>query len=724
VEIKEATRKFGESTSRFGILVGPTGSGKTSFVQAGLIPELKTSGIEICYFRNYTNFKQYLDGLSATVLGIRSKPDDETDISIHKARTILITDQFETFFQDCRDPETRKALYERVKRTLSYSSRIAFIFVIQDDYFQKMTEFEGYVEEPLASKNRYTLSYLSRSRATEIIQLLIPGLNQEYCERIANDLAEDNQVRPPEIQLVLSSVMRYGLRDVNQYIAFGHKDQIIHNFLSDVVEKTSLPLISRKVLLCFIDRNGSQEQSVEILIERCKEKHSIIYGVLCELMYSRIITRSEHNGKELYRLAHEYFRERIEKFLGIINDKTYRSNRLLQHFIERYKVEPKTRIPTFELIRILLNSAISSDLQVRELIKKSIYSLSIRFSLGIVTLAAIIIIVAYSLAPVMWVEKVEIPNAHAATLSDVVFAGRKREIISAGWDRVVRVWDIGRDTSKPIKEIQGFASVILNISYNERKNLLVCSLFRDIVIVDLFRTTIRDLVKEIGPARVMISPDGEFVAYGNTRGRVGLIDINTSTEPLILQKAGEQINAIAVSKDGRLVRVADKTGIRVWDRKEKFREWSVPGDYLDFVFSPEHDFLLAAGGDDIVYYLPFRENVKPVELTRHSSRLSRINLSPSGEYLASGSWGGNVRIFDLLRKKVVMDFTIGAKIISALEFSADGRWLVASGTDKGIIVLERKRATVMWDWIDSMYTQKRHPQPTMPSADGRPNRSP
>ncbi|MCH9661196.1 MAG: hypothetical protein K0U54_09825, partial [Bacteroidetes bacterium] len=529
--------------------------------------------------------------------------------------------------------------------------------------------------------------------AIQVIQYLAPSLDYELCERLAQDLTEENQVQPPELQLVLSSVLRHELGNIEQYEEFGHKSQIIHSFLKEVVEKTNLPTISRKVLGCFVDDETLRPLSKNELVLRCQEKESYVQDSLNELKQARILTV---DADLCYRLTHRYLRQRIESFLGLVEDKTYQANRMLQQQLARHSVNPNAKIPFSELVSIKKYSTLNTSTTAIELIHKSQRAIFWRVSLSFILLFVATFFLNYITAPIIWVPYDQISNAHESTVSDAVFGKTSNNIISGAWDRTIKIWEIGNPT--PLREVVQLPGAIFDLSYSPEKDLLVGSLTNQLLLLD-FKNDEPEYVKSIGSQRVALSSNGKKIALGDARGKVSLFSANNLMKANILRESGPSINAIAFSRDNTHLGIASPEGIHVWDLKNDLMDWSFKGNYSNFAISNEGDFVVAGGEDRFLYLISVNTDTQPIKLPRHASRISAIGLNYSGKYVASGTWGGTIRIFSLENNKEIHSLSTNAKVIRTLEFSPNGSYLLVVSSDQSIKILQRERVIIFKKYL-------------------------
>jgi eukaryotic-like serine/threonine-protein kinase len=199
-----------------------------------------------------------------------------------------------------------------------------------------------------------------------------------------------------------------------------------------------------------------------------------------------------------------------------------------------------------------------------------------------------------------------------------------------------------------------------------------------------------------GPAiSVAISPDGRWLASGDTRGIVKLWDTITWKEVHSLDAHAGQVNGLSFSPDGRRLASAslDKT-VRVWDigtwkQLTTFREH---GEVDCLAFSPDGHRLAWAGADNTVRIWNATDGGRVVDLTGHLDAIFRLSFSPDGGRLATASLDRTVKVWDVARCREQLTFRGHKRMVLGLAFSPDGRQIAsADGTlwksDDGVVKL-------------------------------------
>ncbi|MFK0733643.1 MAG: ATP-binding protein [Gloeotrichia echinulata GP01] len=346
------------------VIHGHSGVGKSSLVQAGLLPALKniTIGAQDILpisMGVYTNWVRELGKLLEKALKERgitieigekegnfafppfTSPSLDSPAAIleilrqneyRNLRTVLIFDQFEEFFFVDPSPRKRRLFFEFLGECLNILG-VKVILSLREDYLHYLLECNrlpsmNIINNDILSKNvLYQLGNFAPSDAKSLIERLTQHSNfhlePALIEKLVQDLAvQFEEVRPIELQVVGAQLQTETITTLANYHESGPKEELVKRYLKEVVEDCGAENKQKAELILYLltDEKGTRplktrselERELQLLADFSVESYNLDL-VLRIFVESGIVVFLPENPDDRYQLVHDYLAAFIQK---------------------------------------------------------------------------------------------------------------------------------------------------------------------------------------------------------------------------------------------------------------------------------------------------------------------------------------------------------------------------------------------------------------------------
>ncbi|MCA6518157.1 MAG: hypothetical protein IM556_05820, partial [Pseudanabaena sp. M110S1SP2A07QC] len=276
-DIEALVDRVKRSDCRLTVVHGPSGVGKSSLLQSGLVPALRkvihqSRSVQPVAIEHYEDWQGELAsklGRSPLAPLVKGGKEEDLEVPLYKGDlggsesliaqlhdrdrqnliTVLIFDQFEEFFFKHTDVPDRRKLYDFLRECLNVAN-VWVILSLREDYIHYLLECDRLanielINNDILNKNvRYYLGNFSKERAKAVIKELTERspyrLEEALVDRLVADLAaEFGEVRPIELQVV-GAQMLHGEAKITTLAAYeglgnNPKRALVEGWLMQVV---------------------------------------------------------------------------------------------------------------------------------------------------------------------------------------------------------------------------------------------------------------------------------------------------------------------------------------------------------------------------------------------------------------------------------------------------------------------------------------------------------
>lgn len=675
-DIKNLVARIRPDKNRLTIIHGQSGVGKSSILQAGLIPTFQNTVINTRDIlpvpqRVYTHWIEQLGKSLAKALdkATGSAPDPGELNSIpaicdrlktnaeRNLLTVLIFDQFEEFFFTCKEPQQRKVFYQFLQQCLDIDA-VKVVLSLREDYLHYLLECNkrlvslDVVNNDILGKDiLYYLGNFSPESARSIIQNLTTStqfyLEPQLIEELVKDLAADiGEVRPIEMQIVGAQLQNENITTLKGYREFGPKQKLVERYLAEVVKDCGPEneRAAQLVLYLLTNENNTRplKTKAELAAELAAEADKLDV-VLQIFVKSGLVFLLHDSPANRYQLVHDYLVAFIRQQKGA---------ELIAE-LEREKAQRK--VAEGKLNRFLKRAAIGS------------------------TTAAIFFALSTASAVVFW-DKAE-QQKIAAERSEIKALNSESEARLLASDRLGALLASVK-AGKQLQETQD-SSEIQQQTVQKLQN----ALFTDI-------QERNRLQHDDDVISVSFSPDGETIASVSADYTIKLWRLDGS---LIrsLKEHNDKVVGISFSPDGKMIASAS------YDRTVKL--WSIDGTLLHTF--PEREVFnsvsFSPNGDIIAATTTYTNSIKlwksdgtPIgTLGKHGAWVITASFSPDGKTLVSADLNGIIKLWRL-DGTVIKTFQGHSAPIYKVVFSPDGEMIATASADKTVKLWRRDGSVV------------------------------
>ncbi|MGQ4649658.1 nSTAND1 domain-containing NTPase [Lyngbya aestuarii] len=673
--------RIGKPEHKLTVIYGQSGVGKSSLVNAGLVPALKetimgTRDILPITLRVYANWAKDLGKSLSRALNQKGivlpvAPSSATTI-IEQLRqnenrnllTVLVFDQFEEFFFVCTDAAQRRDFYSFFRDCLD-TPLVKVILSMREDYLHYLLECDRctdleVINNDILNKNIiFYLGNFSKVNAKSIIEGLTkrsqlqmkPALIDEFVKNLAAELGE---VRPIELQVVGAQLQEDKITTLKQYQNLGSNPnaQLVEKWLEAVVQDCGSANQDAvwKVLASLADDKGTRPlRTKNELATALKSQASKLDLILEILMGSGLVFRLRSQPEDHYKLVHDYLVKPIRKRYSFDLEKKFEV--AVEQWLET--IVKDCSISHQDIIWKVL-ALLTDEKGIRTSKTKEELAVTLKPHNG---------------------ELDRILNTLVNAGVVIHLHSGSKECYHLAYDYLVdpiqRKYD--EDLEKRLKEAQ----------YTKRRQ-------RRVVII--FATLALGLGLVALYQRTQISHIKETLAESKE-----LFDSNQELEALKKAiEARQKLETLVGGKDDVQNQVAET----LWQTVDAIKEYNSLEDHKDEVigvdFSPDGQLIATASFDKTVklwskdgqYLRTLVDNKLHSKDESHSDRVNSVDFSPDGQLIATASFDKTVKLWskDGILLKTLEGHTDG---VFGVTFSPDGQMIATASADKTIKLWKR-----------------------------------
>ncbi|MBW4628105.1 MAG: CHAT domain-containing protein [Brasilonema octagenarum HA4186-MV1] len=697
-------------------VVGASGSGKSSLVFAGLIPQLRRDTVNSWLILSFRPLKNPFESLAKALTGAFNLEDDDhrhlleakLELELRKdtstlqttieriqtsspnsqRRLLLVGDQFEEIYTLCADASERKIFLDGLLQAVNNAPLFTLVLTLRADFFSKALDdyepfgkaLQNYQPELVVRMNREELEQAIALPATQLGFQLEFGLTNT----IINDI-QDGDGRLPMLEFTLTQLWKQqhsGRLTHDAYQQIGGVEKALANYAETIYAKLSEEQ-REKAQRVFIQLVQPGEGTEDTRKLATSDEVGDNWDLVTHLADERLVVtnRNELTNEETVEVVHEALIRHWKRLRGWMQE-----NRKFRVWQEGLRVALQQWVDSKKDDGALLRGVpltVAEDWlqqrggEVRQaqrwFIEKSVAlrererKQKQRLRLSVIAGLACALLVVSGFAGLSEIRRTDAQVSQLSLSSEKYFQQNEQQ---EALTEVIKAGKLLKSFWKPW--------------ITPENRMQAISTLREVV----YRFNVKTLKKHtFSVTSVSFSPDGKTLA-SVSNNTVKLWDINSGREIKTLNGHRFGVNSVSFSPDGKTLASAsiDKT-VKLWNLNSG-REIKTLIGHTDSVysvsFSPDSKTLASASGDKTVK-LWDRDSGREIKtLTGHTSYVYSVSFSPDGKTLASASWDKTVKLWDINSGQEVKTLNGHTDHVESVSFSPDGKTLASASWDKTV----------------------------------------
>jgi WD40 repeat protein len=717
------TQKLTEfvTTHALTVVLGASGSGKSSLVKAGLVPQLRQQGWAVLppLRPGESPFKALNQVLESVKLSpvtpsmsgnssglLTSTQSLDFWFREHpQTHLLVVIDQFEELLTLCRDPQERQKFLQALAEGIArYPQQLHLVLTLRSDFeaqFRNTTlepewqaarfivpamtreELRQAVEEPASARVMYFEPHeLVEQLIDEVANMpgALPLLSFALSELYLNYLKrqEAAKLRGETIDRAMTQVDYEQMGGVTRSLTQRAEQEYETLVQVDPAYKHTI----RNVMLRMVSVGGELARRRVPLSELVypEPENGRVQEAVKRFAEARLLTAGRDNEDQPYQEpAHDALVRGWARLLQ------WKQNNLANLVLQRelypraeqwQKDNSKKRSlgllwnsdPRLPQLRQLLKTEHSWLNKVEiEFVKRSSQRKNNNLRRLLSVLATVIVVLAGLTAYAF--KQADISSLRAKASQSLYLLSTPRQVDGM----VVAIQAVAESHQKSVKEVfnavdDGLLTAVQTV---KEQNLL--------------RGHTRSVLS------VAFSPDGQRIVSGSADNTLRLWDILGKPLGQPFQGHTSTVFSVAFSPDGQRIVSGSLDGtLRLWDLQGKQIGQPFPkhqGSVWSVAFSPDGQYIVSGSGsilgskDNTVRLWDIQGKQIGQPFQGHTGNVQSVAFSPNGQRILSGSTDNSLRLWDLQGKQIGQPFQGHTGAVLSVAFSPDGQRIVSGGGD-------------------------------------------
>ena len=727
-------------------VIGPSGSGKSSVVMAGLIPQLQQGSLpesqKWIYLEPMVPGQHPLEALTISLSehfparSLTSIQEDLEDIrGLHKLAAsliqhkdtivVLFIDQFEELFTQTSTEEERHHFLDLFITAITEPrGPVTALLTLRADFYDRPLHYLELGQ--LIEDHHMAIFPMTLQELREVIEkpARLPDVQLRFEDNLVGDLLFDVQGQVgalPLLQFTLAQLFeqRNGLQLTNHaYQKLGgvrgalakHAESTYVSLPSEGHKRLARALFLRLIDAGTLDQDATKRRiALSELILSDPRETAALDAVWKTFTEKRLLTTSTNTDVPTIEVSHEALIrawERLTKWLqeahediylhGIIRTDVTEWIRHEKNEERLYKGEQLTEAQAWRTRNIPSrdeDAFLQASIQQQKRDKQRMTRRTFLVSIAVLGLGGGSFYISRLLLPKETPSVQKLPytyKGHRDLVESVSWSLDGKRIASASLDQTVQVWDASSGTL--LLTYRGHRDLVYSVSWSpDGKRIASASYDQTVQVWDassgMLLLTYRG---QDAVYSVSWSPDGKRIASASYDQTVQVWDASSGALLQTYEGHGAYVLSVSWSPDGKRIASASKDQtVQVWKFSFTYALQVYKG-HRNFVYSvswaPDSKRIASGSEDETVQIWDASSGTLLLTYRGNEGSVQSVSWSPDGKRIAAGNYDPIVQIWDASSGKLLLTYEGHKGSVNSVSWSPDGRRIASGSGDETVQV--------------------------------------
>ena len=285
---------------------------------------------------------------------------------------------------------------------------------------------------------------------------------------------------------------------------------------------------------------------------------------------------------------------------------------------------------------------------------------------------------------------------HTDNIQNIALSPDGKTIASASDDGTVKFWEVGGDSTSPIKEIKDQGGWVRAVVFLSNQQIITAGQDKNIKIIDIASAKViktlsghTNLINSLA-----IAPASDLLVSGSYDNTVNVWQISTGKLVRSLKGHTDKIWGVAISPNGKYIVSASRDkSLKIWDGKTGELLKTLSGHLsgvTSVLITPDGKQVISGSNDKSIRVWDIATGNQLFILTGHKEAIGAIAITSDGKYLVSGGkeTPDSIHLWNLKTRALIWDLIGHTDLVTSLVITSDNLKLVSSSQDQSINVWE------------------------------------